>query len=718
MTFLNAILLAGAAAFLIPLIIHLLNKRRVTTVQWGAMHLLKEALRQKKRNLKIEQLLLLITRIAIPIILALCLARPVMSFLRQLPGLDKSSLVVVLDNSYSMRAPAEGGSARDKARSDLRQILESLPRGSDVSVILAGQPVKTLLGEPSTLLEEIPKLLEKEPSFAGPLALQEAFQLAEVELKRMGSGAREVLLLSDFQQSDWRNLAEGGSLPALESLSKTEPKPLLTFLRAASDLQENLVMASVTPSAFVVAKEQTVALRALVKNHGQRAYQDLAVHLEADGARIRSTRISVAPNAESVLTLNHAFATAGDHSLTIRVEGDAFPDDNAVSLVLPVREQVSCLLVAGEAGAGPLAGPTDFLEIALTPHQRAQASLKDVIKAGVVPSNQLREKSFEGAEVVVLSNVEKLQGRGFDDLRQFVERGGGLLVFVGPDCDERWYDQEFYRDGKGLFPARLKGFGHVDEGQIPARILSQRHSHPATAYFNDARGMKLEDAAFQHWPKFEKISSESRVLLNLDRGDAFMVEKAFGKGRVIAVAGTANAQWSNLPLQPVFVPLMQRLVTYLATQNAAPQFQPTGSALRVALKPEEKDSIFILTDPLNQTHELKPKSEGEKNVFLNYADTSAPGIYELSNSAFGIKEAPRRFAFNLNAAESDLTRQTPEKMREIATRFGAAYAESHDDYARLDRSRRHGSEVWQPLLLAVLAFLFFEVFLQQRISRA
>ena len=50
MTFLNQILLAGAAAFLIPLIIHLLNKRKVSVVRWGAMHLLHEVLRQRKRR--------------------------------------------------------------------------------------------------------------------------------------------------------------------------------------------------------------------------------------------------------------------------------------------------------------------------------------------------------------------------------------------------------------------------------------------------------------------------------------------------------------------------------------------------------------------------------------------------------------------------------------------------------------------------------------------
>jgi hypothetical protein len=95
----------GRLAFLIPLIIHLLNKRKVVTVRWGAMHLLHEVIRQRKRKMKIEQLLLLITRIAIPIVLALCLARPVLTALRSL-GLGSSSLIVMLDDSFSMRAPA------------------------------------------------------------------------------------------------------------------------------------------------------------------------------------------------------------------------------------------------------------------------------------------------------------------------------------------------------------------------------------------------------------------------------------------------------------------------------------------------------------------------------------------------------------------------------------------------------------------------------------
>ena len=719
MSFLNAILLAGAAAFLLPLIIHLINRRRVVRIEWGAMNLLHEALRQRKRNLKLEQLLLLLTRIAIPIVLALCLARPVMSWLRQIPGLNKSSLLVLLDNSFSMRAPGVGGTVRDRAADDLHRVLDNLPRGSDVDVVLAGSPSRALLPETSAVHEAIFDKLQTEPSLAGPLALQDLFQTASAELKRLGNASREVLLMTDFQQSDWRTISEGGAIPGLEALKQTQPAPLLTFFRQASDLRENLSVASVEPSAFVVAKGQPIALRTHIRNHGPRAYQDIAVHLEADGARLRTTRASIAPNAETVLTLSHSFETAGDHSLTVRLEGDAFPEDNAWSIVMPVREQVNCLLISNDLKAAPLEGSTDFLEIALTPHQSAKtASLKDVIVTTNLPHLKFTEKAMNGAEVMILSDVEKFANYNTAKIEDFVKRGGGLIIFVGPSMDSRTYEQELFKNGKGLLPCSIKGAGHVDQGQTAARILSQRHTHPALTYFNDERGLKLQDASFQHWVKFDKIEGDARVLLSLDRGDPLMVERPFGKGRVIVVASTANAQWNNLPLQPVFVPLMQRLVTYLATQNAAPQSQPCGTELRVPLRKEQSREFFTLTDPRNQQHELKPQTDKDGNLFLSHADTRQPGVYELRSQQAPKNDPPRRFAFHLDPAESDLTPLNPTKAREIATRAGAGYAENFQEYEALDRTRRHGSEIWQPLLLALLALLFFEVWLQQRISRA
>src|SRR5262245_52429807 len=75
MTFAHAAMVAGLLAIAIPIIIHFFNQKRFQVVKWGAMHLLKTSLQSK---LKVEQLLLLLVRCAIPAILALLMARPIL----------------------------------------------------------------------------------------------------------------------------------------------------------------------------------------------------------------------------------------------------------------------------------------------------------------------------------------------------------------------------------------------------------------------------------------------------------------------------------------------------------------------------------------------------------------------------------------------------------------------------------------------------------------
>ena len=79
MNFLNVSLALGGAAVLIPLIIHIFNRSRFKIVNWGAMHLLESVIRVNRKQVQLEQLILLLIRCAIPILLALCLARMVVT---------------------------------------------------------------------------------------------------------------------------------------------------------------------------------------------------------------------------------------------------------------------------------------------------------------------------------------------------------------------------------------------------------------------------------------------------------------------------------------------------------------------------------------------------------------------------------------------------------------------------------------------------------------
>src|SRR4029077_497292 len=100
-----AFMVAGAALASIPIIIHILNRRRFRTVQWAAMEFLLRALRKNRRRLRFEQWLLLLVRCCVLGFLGLALARPMgcdqtplVSVAAQRSGLH----VMVIDNSYSM----------------------------------------------------------------------------------------------------------------------------------------------------------------------------------------------------------------------------------------------------------------------------------------------------------------------------------------------------------------------------------------------------------------------------------------------------------------------------------------------------------------------------------------------------------------------------------------------------------------------------------------
>lgn len=138
MTFLNGILLFGMAALAVPLVIHILNRSRFRTIPWGAMHLLDSIVKVNQKRFRLEQLILLFVRCAIPAALAFCLARPLLTGWKQLAGDDPVSAVILLDTSYSMDTRSAAGTLLDRAVAEATHIMRGMSRGSQVAIIQTG----------------------------------------------------------------------------------------------------------------------------------------------------------------------------------------------------------------------------------------------------------------------------------------------------------------------------------------------------------------------------------------------------------------------------------------------------------------------------------------------------------------------------------------------------------------------------------------------------
>src|SRR3954447_4029550 len=175
MAFLNPLLLFGTTAIAAPIIIHLFMNRRVKRMRWAAMRVLENSVIKNQKRLNLEDLLLLALRCLLVILLALALARPMFGTgSGAAAGRGVEMAVIALDNSYSMGQNDGGPSRFDQARQAAEQVLDALPAGSSVAVLLFSDLVQAVIPEPTYDLNLARKVIRAAKLSSRPTDVQPA----------------------------------------------------------------------------------------------------------------------------------------------------------------------------------------------------------------------------------------------------------------------------------------------------------------------------------------------------------------------------------------------------------------------------------------------------------------------------------------------------------------------------------------------------------------
>jgi len=720
MQFLNAALVAGMAAVAIPIIIHLFHRSKFKIVPWGAMHLLEAVLRKNTKRLKLEQLILLLIRCSIPVALALCMARPVITGLDPLLKNNKISTVLILDNSYSMEAGGPANSNFQKAKEAARQIVDNLVPGSDVAVVQMAGGASMLLDEPTFDLDRVRGELGKMRAGYGAADVLDAVKVARAVQPRLNHLNREIIVLTDFQKVTW---ADPQGLPAPErariagQLAEGKTPPRLTFFHVGGEVTENISVDKLSFNREILGVGQQLRVRVPIQNHGEQEFRDLRVIFKVDGKERSVSTTSLGAREKGQVLFTHTFDTSGSHVIEVIAEGDPLVADNMMMASIPVWDRLPVLLVSGDMNPEPLMGETDFVEIALRPFGNAKVELADLITTKTVDARELDAKMLAESRVVMLANVSQLNDVQLKALEGFVREGGGVLVFPGNRINSAWYNTSLLAGGKGLLPLPVTSLSGSTNAGTRATIVSQHYEHPALEMFNDPRNGNLSEADIRLWYKMREDTSRTgdsgiTVLARLDTGDPFLVEKKFGEGRVLSCAVPCDAEWTNLPARPFYLPLMQQLVTYLASKVYPPRNVDVGKPLVAFLPSADSGKKAILTDPEGKAREIVIGTKGTRAI-AEFGETQRPGLYVL--------DAPNNnrihFVVNVDRKESDLSQLPDSEVQTVAKAMGASVVKTFNDYRALDQQRRFGQEIWQLLLAIMVGLLFLELILEQVFAR-
>ena len=198
---LNPWMLIGLAALAVPVVIHLLNRRRFDVVDWGAMQFLQIS-NLTRRRILLEELLLMALRMALLAVLVLGLAAPVSTSqtLRRLAPRANRDVVFVVDGSASMGSTATGVTPHEAAKQWILDFVNQLTAGDGVALFVAKQQVLPAVPELSHDFARVREQVAKLPLPAGGCDWPDAVEAANTALVASTHADRDIILLTDGQR--------------------------------------------------------------------------------------------------------------------------------------------------------------------------------------------------------------------------------------------------------------------------------------------------------------------------------------------------------------------------------------------------------------------------------------------------------------------------------------------------------------------------------------
>lgn len=703
MSFLNAMLLGGGLAFTLPLLIHLLSREKFQSLDWGAMQWLESTEPVNSRSPHWSTWLLLLNRIAIPIFLAACLARPVLTAFRTPVASENSALSIVIDNSLSMKArnPGTGQTAFDQAKQLIVAALEyEQARGQllEVSVFTTTDtaPVldtTTVVGRARSVVNEL--VVVHHANLPGKSIRAATNRLRESEAPR-----HRLLLISDFQSNKWKSAkSEIASLVRPDGLAteQTPTPPLEVVLAqvAHAASQTNVsIHADVLPTLL---PNMPVLIRARVVGLAEGAASTATVFV--DGQQLRRQRVVGNAGSDVYVEFACQFTETGDHRVKLQLDCvDSIQDDNTAYLAVRVARAQKVALLANSNSQPVL----DFVETALAPYAdsgRAQNRFRTqrIATHEVTPTTL----SIDEYETAILVLGGPLSETASDALLDFVHSGRGLIAFPGADVATDWWNH-LAGSSQPLFALRYTGSDKLEaEGLVIASGLPGPLASLGGLKSSFTQ-VRLQQAS-RLLPRSSELQESAIPILLTPAGPA-LVTRAFGKGRVLQFSFSPGREWTNLQVLPGFVPLMQELAVFASQAERSRRNVFAGEDFT---QPSRDGKRKLEPIDVSVPSDGQPASE-----VIHYS-----GIYEVADFTDKATREPVLLAAQIPSEESPMEPLSEAELDKWADVMKARQVTTANEFSRSETQLRDGKEVWRWFLLGVICLLASEIWLSGQITR-
>lgn len=708
MTFLQPWMLWGLLGASVPIIIHLIHRRRPRRQPFAAIELLLRSADRVDKRWRLQRILLLAARVLLLALLALAAARPTPEATGQpAASAGPRRVGIVVDVSASMQARYDERTAFERALRRARSIVNDLGPEDLAVVVTAGTEAALSTPEPTADRRRLREAVDAVEPSAGRGDLGRATTLAVRALdpgEQASDVPVEVAVLSDWAESAVQTPAD----VSLQAGGRARVELIDVLEEVDDDARDNGALTSVqvepSPSGQALALRFLVRTRSFAPTGGDRAPR--ALDLVVGEGAVETSLVEIAPGTIADQVVEHAFEEPGVKLAEVRIAPDRLTLDDRFFVVARVRPRVRTLVVDGDPSGVAKEDEVFYFDKA------ARAGLADHPVPRIVTTDQLAGVDLSAYEVVVLAGLVTLPAAQGQRLSNFVEGGGGLLVAVGPDTDARALS-----DALPVLPRALRGLkmlGDVAGSSQPLALAPPDLGHPIFEVFRGEGLGGLESTRTRGIALLEPGGGTMAVPLRFEDGQPAMVTSEVGRGRVALWASSLDRDLTDFPIRPAFLPWVRRTVLWLGRGLAERDERPTvvGETHPIEVA---RDAGFVRVRGPRGDERTVPVTGG----IAAFEGTDAPGHYRVF-SADGAPLEAAHFAVNVDAAESDLRPMRLEDAELVLIGGAGSSANAASSLRALALDDGWTQEFGVTLLLALMAatFLLESLLTTRRIGRA
>jgi len=691
LSFLNGVFLVGLVAAAVPIVIHLLNRRRIRRIKFSSLEFLDEQSQRRMRKINLRRIIILILRTLAVLLLVMAFARPTMRGAFFIPGKAPKNVVICLDASYSMGLDRKQGTAFSQGKDIARRLVDEAGRDDLINLIVFSDRAEPTLEKGSRNKALIRGAIDRAALTAEVTSLGKAIDRAWSLVDDSDIEGGEIYVVSDFRFNLDSTLVDP---------DRARDDVRMYFLPVYDESVDNVSIDRVLVPRKLLRPGEVIRVSVAVTNHSRTATAEFSLDLGVEGNRKAEKVLSLAPGASQTVTFPISFTEWGEYRCVVSKNRDRLPADDDRYFVLEVSRSVPVLIVRGKrrhgGGDGAAAGYF-YLERALNP--RATGEGEFTVKT--VDERDLTASDLPTRGVVIWVDPQKLESRRLGLLERYVRRGGGVMVFLG-GSDRRLWQERRVRQWLGFKSATDRA------NEVQVGYTSFQQDHPIFSIFKEEELELLTRTRVRGYVRAAGVAPDS-VLAYIGGGDPAVWECARGRGRVLVFAAAPDLESGDIPLSPMFLPLVHTSVSYLATSGGVQRHRENlaGAPLLFDVVSGGATPVtdLLIRDPANGPVRpvLFDTPNGETRVICERP--ARVGFYRLVADTTTLAE----LAVNLDTRESDIASSSlPEDQRY------ASVVSTGEDFSRSLQEARQGREVFALFVFLAAMALAAEAILGRR----